>query len=55
MKEKFLSGRFLFTIVAAFVFGWISITGVLSSDDIKEIIMVVLVFYFTRNDRKGEA
>jgi len=53
---KFLSGRFLFTIVAALVFAWLSITKVMPVDKVYEIILIVVYAYFSRTDRqnKGE-
>ncbi len=57
MKEildKCLSGRFIFTITCAFVFAVLSILGKIPADKAVEVIMLVLVFYFTRTDRKTE-
>jgi len=52
MIEKMLSGRFIFTIVCAMVFAILSIKGKIPADKTVEIIMLVLMFYFTRNDRQ---
>lgn len=53
---KLLSGRFIFTIVVALVFAWLSITNIMPVDKIYEIILIVVYAYFSRNDRqnKGE-
>jgi len=48
---KITSGRFIFTIVVAYVFCYMSITGALPTDKITEIMMIVLYAYFTRSDR----
>lgn len=45
---KLLSGRFLFTVCCAVVFLHCSVAGVLSPAEIKEIIMLVIVFYFQK-------
>lgn len=52
--EKILSGRFIFTIVAAFVFAWISLNKTLPVDKITEILLIVIYAYFNRGDRKQE-
>lgn len=53
--DKCLSGRFIFTIVCALVFAFLSITSKIPADKAVEVVMVVLVFYFTRPDRpKGD-
>ncbi len=57
MKEilnKCLSGRFIFTVISAGVFAILSITGKIPAEKAVEVIMLVLVFYFTRTDRKTE-
>lgn len=51
MMDKLLSGRFLFTMVAAIVFMILSIKGVLPIDKVQEIILIVVYAYFSRNDR----
>ena len=48
MKDKILSGRFLFTVITAIVFMWASMTGVLTNEQIVSIIMLVISFYFTK-------
>jgi len=51
---KLLSGRFIFTIVAASIFFNLSINGLIDSKDAVQLITLIAVFYFTRTDRKGE-
>ena len=51
MKEKLLSGRWIFTLIAAFVFAVLSIKGTLPSDKVMEVILVVVMAYFSRGDR----
>ena len=48
MPPKLLSGRFIFTIVAAFVFAWLSINKTLPVDKVMEVILVVVMAYFSR-------
>ncbi len=52
MKEfivgKLLSGRFLFTIITASVFAYMSISGKLPSDKVMEVVLVVLYAYFNK-------
>lgn len=50
-KDKWLSGRWIFTVVTAIVYAWASITKALPTDKISEIIMLVIIFYFSRTDR----
>ena len=52
MKEKLLSGRYFFTIVSAGVFAWASVNKIISSEQIVSIVMLVVAFYFNRNDRQ---
>ena len=49
--DKLLSGRFIFTVVAALVFSIMSISGKLPVDKVNEIILIVIYAYFSRNDR----
>lgn len=51
MLPKLASGRYLFTLVSAFVFLVMSLKGGLPQDKIIEIIMLVIIFYFNRTDR----
>lgn len=46
--KKLMSGRFLFTVVTAVVFGWMSITGKLPADKVSEVILLVIYAYFNR-------
>ena len=48
--NKLLSGRFVFTIITAGVFFYCAVVGKLPPVDIKEIIMIVLVFYFSKGN-----
>ena len=54
MKDKLLSGRFLFTVCAAFVFVVLSLKGTLTVDKVTEILLIVIYAYFNRGDRKPE-
>ena len=54
MLNKLLSGRFLFTIIAAIVFAVLAITGKLPTDKVQEVILIVVYAYFSRNDRGKE-
>lgn len=49
LLEKLGSGRFIFTVITALVFLYCAIRGKLPPIDIKEIIMLVVVFYFMKN------
>ena len=49
--QKLLSGRFIFTMVAALVYLILSVKGTLPIDKIQEIILVIVYAYFSRNDR----
>jgi hypothetical protein len=49
MINKILSGRFLFTIVTALVFAVLSINKTLPPDKVMEVILVVVMAYFSRN------
>ncbi len=51
MLNKVLSGRFLFTVCAAFVFVVLSLKGTLTVDKVTEILLIVIYAYFNRNDR----
>jgi hypothetical protein len=48
MLNKILSGRFIFTIVAAMVFMILSIRGTLSTDKVMEVILIVIYAYFNK-------
>ena len=51
MKDKLLSGRFIFTVITAFVFAWGALSGKLDVGKVTEIILLVIYAYFNRNDR----
>lgn len=46
--SKLLSGKFLFTIIAAFVFAYCAITKILPVDKISEVILLVVYAYFSK-------
>ena len=50
--EKFSSGKFLFTIIAAFVFAYLSVTGKLPMDKVMEVVLIVIYAYFTKKPDK---
>ena len=52
MIAKLTSGRFLFTVIAAIVFAWLSIEKTMPVDKVYEIILIVVYAYFSRSDRK---
>src|SRR3990167_6439410 len=51
LMTKLLSGRWIFTMVAAFVFAVLSIKGTLPVDKIHEILILIVYAYFSRVDR----
>jgi len=50
MWQKILSGRFLFTVIAALVFAYISITKILPADKVYEVILIVVYAYFSKGN-----
>jgi amino acid permease len=46
-----MSGRFIFTVVCAIVFAVLSINKTLPVDKVMEVILVVVMAYFSRGDR----
>lgn len=46
--DKATSGKFIFTMVAAGVFAYLSITKVLPTDKVMEVILIVIYAYFTK-------
>ena len=48
---KLLSGRFIFTIITALVFAYLSLKGLLPQDKVMEVILLVVYAYFNRGDR----
>ena len=51
LMKQITSGRFILTMVAAFVFAYLSITKVLPQDKVMEVILVVIYAYFTKNNQ----
>lgn len=51
MLSKITSGRFIFTLVTAFVFAYLSIRALLPQDKVMEVILLVVYAYFNRADR----
>lgn len=55
MKEiilnKILSGRFIFTLVVAIVFATLSLRGILPTDKVMEVTLLVMYAYFNRQRR----
>ena len=51
IKEKILSGRYLFTVTCAVVFAVLAINKTLPLDKVMEVILVVVMAYFSRGDR----
>lgn len=49
--DKLLSGRFIFTVIGAGVFGYLSISGKLGTDKVSEILLIIIWAYFSRSDR----
>jgi hypothetical protein len=49
--NKFLSGRFILTVVCALVFGYCAISKILPIDAVVSIITMVFISYFQRQDR----
>ena len=47
--SKLLSGRFIFTIITACVFAYMSLSGKLPQDKVMEVVLVVLYAYFNRH------
>ena len=54
--DKFTSGKFIFTMVAALIFAYCAIKGILPQDKIMEVILVVVYAYFTKaaDTKSGE-
>lgn len=47
--QKLLSGRFLATVTILIVYFYAAIFGLLTVDQIKEITLLVLAFYFMKD------
>lgn len=54
MLNKLLSGRFIFTVVAAFVFAVLAIAKIMPVDKVYEVILIVVYAYFSRQDRNQQ-
>lgn len=50
IRDKIMSGKFLFTIIAGIVFAYCAITKYLAPDKIYDVISIVVVAYFMRKD-----
>jgi hypothetical protein len=48
MMEKFLSGRFISTLVVVGVYAYCAINNILDLEFVKTVTMVVLYAYFTK-------
>ena len=53
MVDQIFSGRWIITVSCAVVFMYCAVFGKLNPVDIKEIIMMVVVFYFTKKADNG--
>jgi hypothetical protein len=49
LMYKLTSGRFIFTIVTALVFAYLSMKGILKEDRTMEVILIVIYAYFARS------
>ena len=49
LLKKLSSGKFLFTIIAALVFAYVSISKILPVDKVHEILILVVYAYFSKN------
>lgn len=47
--EKFGSGRWLFTVISALVFAYMSVTGKVTGEQAMALITMVVAFYFSMN------
>jgi len=54
VKNKLLSGKFLFTVITALVYAYLSVTGKLPVDKVGEITLVVLYAYFTKKNGENK-
>lgn len=51
--EKVTSGQWILAMSGAFVFAWCAAEGVIDKDTIKELLLLIFMFYFLRK-RNGE-
>lgn len=49
---KMMSGRWLFTVIASLVFAYLSCAGKIEPKDSMQLITMIAIFYFNRNDRE---
>lgn len=49
---KLSSGRWIWAVSSAFVFGWLACTGMLESKDVMVVIGMVIGYYFGRAEEK---
>jgi hypothetical protein len=56
MNPKFMSGRFLLTVIAGLVFAWCACRQIISGEATAAILTAVFTSYFHRPDRarRGE-
>jgi len=52
-QKQILSGRFILTMIAGFVFAYLACTKVLPQDKVMEVVLVVIYAYFTKNTPTG--
>lgn len=48
--NKLLSGKFIFTVITAAVFAFAAVKGLLSSEQVFGIIMLVVTSYFNKRE-----
>lgn len=48
--EKVFSGKFIFTVITSFVFAYAVHTKMLNGEQVYGVIMLVVAFYFNRNE-----
>ena len=53
LMYKITSGRFIFTVVAAGVYAYMSINGIIKEDRVMEILLIVVYAYFSRPRTNG--
>lgn len=51
--NKFTSGRWIFTVIAALAFLYCVISKSFNAEQTKEIVMIIIVFYFQKNRPDG--
>lgn len=51
--EKVTSGQWALAVSGAFVFAWCAAQGVIDKETIKDILMLIFMFYFLKK-RNGE-